>query len=851
MVTNPCGLSHEEILKAIKESVLNTSYKDRGDLKKKLLKLGYSFSEVNQITSTYFNLYRKLSKEVIRSNFNNLSAEQKTKEKMIDLSVKYLNGTINEFPITEAEESELRKIYDKADKALTPSLKQKYNDEADVFLRKMLPSYGSEIIKSAIYNLPLFSINFTTKAITSNLFGMIENKIQNIWDGKKADFTNLNKFNEMGQVAAWNVLHGGIPATSLYQEVSKTHYGGRLYEYDLEGTDIDTKLGRKYYGLMNWYSKWSSRFNSTVDTYGIYHNAERHFYELLKQKYRSETDLNEKEIQQKVLQDMELSDTENAKKLVEANFKEIGEKVYNNTGDYTPEFQLAVQEYVRKNRNEETWQKALDLAKNDFWKKNMTIKSELGFGDTGIFGLKARTLNAIKKTFTPKGGETKLSAALNMSLFGFVNGASNFAEDAIERFPLYATVKALALQYKKGQLKANLSPQELIEDASRLQRKLLVKNVTTFAYFVMARLIEHQFCPDKENKQSVKEISSSFTTVGICGKPITIPPQMMVMYKVYKILEMTAKNDDDYFDAALNMMPIMVQSNEMGIGGSVDKMVDNTVDMVKNKSYNNEVGFNEYRNKVVNEIIKSGIGVANSYLPIPSRLLGEVGSYTQRIEGKGQQLQPLPFAIDETGEYMGTWKTAGKVSVAALGNVTGINEMLLATISSNKTYSTDWQGRTVAKFRGGDILGNGIQYNANDDILATANVKPPYLSRMEKVKVSEGKEYAEGLFNNPLVEKKEKVRYMTDEEYYNASLALGNFNKKFFENERQQSDIIQKIKSDKINAQKQLQAMFTSTQKLAVEAITIGIKDVEDIERYIEDNWNSQKKKVYSEKSYK
>ncbi len=119
-----------------------------------------------------------------------------------------------------------------------------------------------------------------------------------------------------------------------------------------------------------------------------------------------------------------------------------------------------------------------------------------------------------------KHSKNKVTSAFNLYAFGFLNGAANFAEDAIERFPIYAAVKIAALQSRKGKV----TDAQLQKDIARRQKDIIVKNILTATFFVAARMAEHLLCPDKENKESSQAISSGFTQVGLCGIPVLVPP---------------------------------------------------------------------------------------------------------------------------------------------------------------------------------------------------------------------------------------------------------------------------------------------------------------------------------------
>lgn len=842
---NPCGLSYNRTLQIIKNNVLTGNYNGRSDVLNGLLRDGFTYSEAKQVTDYYYQVYRGVANKMKNKKpALILSPEQTAQKRIRNLALEYLNGNTGGFPMSDADIRELEKIYAKAVAAETPTLKEKFNEEAAVFVQKFLPGYSNELFKTSVYARPLLSAVFFVKSILSNLHAQIERSITDtLWDGKKMDFTKLKHFGDLANNSALNVLVGGVPATSLYQSEANTgSKKGRLEEFAIKGTEADGgKLKAGYYQVMKLMSKWSNRLNSAPDTRGIFSNAERHLYQLLKENYRNLGNSQEDAVQM-ALKDMELDDKDTATKMAEAKFNELGLPIKAANGKNTKEFNVAVSEYQRLKRDEVLWGKALQLSKNDFWKRNMTVASELGFGDYGIFGLKSQALSGLRDKLE-KHNKYKITSAFNLYAFGFLNGAANFAEDAIERIPLYAAVKMAFLQSRKGKV----SDQMLQSDIARRQRDILSKNILTATFFLAARMAEHLFCPDQENKVSSEDISSSRTQIGVCGIPVIVPPQLMVSYKFYKIIEQAVTNDEEFFDTVMNVLPVLSQANQIGLGGAVDKIATGTADYVKSKAQGDEVKANESFDKTAIAVVKSGTDLANSFLPLPSRLLNEAGTLAQRLQGVTQKQQPLPFATDEMGKPLGFFRTMGKVTVASLGNVSGVSEIMIAAFGANKTYAVDWQGRKVAQLRGSDLVGNGIQYTAADDIIATAGVKAPYINRQEKVLVDSDSKDVKGFLTTTKV-KTNEIRYLTDEEYFNVSVALGNFNKEYFT--KNYDKIITSVKENKTVAAKQMKTVFSSTKEKALEAIEKGKKTQEEILNYINSHWKNSRKQRMTETTF-
>jgi len=841
-MATPCGLSFNRTVEIIKDNVLTGNYNGRDEVMKGLMSDGFTYQEARQVTDTYFQIYRKVSNAAKNQKPSIvLTSQEKLNKRLNNIAVDYLNGRLQGFPMTDQDVQELEKIYEKHSKADTPTLREKYNEEASVFVQKFIPGYDNELFKSSVFAKPLLSAVFFVKSLTSNLYAQLERSLSNtIWDGKGADFTWLKKFSDLANQSFINVIKGGIPATSLYQ--SEANVGtskGRIEEFSIEGTDAATNKGKKtYYKAMNFMAKWSNRFNAAPDTRGIFHNAERHMYQLLKEKYR-EDGLSKKDAQQKALEDMELDDKDTAIRMAEAKFKELGLPIKSANGKNTTEFNVAVSEYQRMPRDQEIWAKALTLSKNDFWKKNMTIASELGFGDYGLFGLKAQALSGLRDKLEKHKTSNALSA-FNLFSFGFLNGAANFAEDALERFPLYGAVKVAFL----GSKRRKVSDTELQKDIARRQKDIIVKNITTAMFFVAAKMIEKIACPEYEGKQSTKELSSGRVQVGPCGYPILLPPQMIAVYKMYSIIDEATDNDEEFMETALNVLPVMVQSNEIGLSGGIDKILKYTANISTAKAQGNEIRWQEENSKLVKQLVRMGSDVSNSFLPIPSRLMSETGTLIQRARGITQKQQELPFAIDESGDMKGALSTLGKVTIAGLGNVTGINEIAIAALGADKTYAVDWQGRKIMQFRGSDIVGSGIQYTNADDILSTAGVLTPYINRLEKVGVKQKKEMTVGFGGQKIQKNIKKVRYLTDEEFFNVSQALGEFNKKYFD--KNEKSIITLIKKDKPLARKELKSLFLNTKEHALKAIEKGIKTKDGILMYVMKNYSNKKKKIRS-----
>jgi hypothetical protein len=838
-MANPCGFSIQDVSRIIKENVLPGGYNNRSEVLKGLMNdpaLRLTYAEAKEITDYYYTIYRKVAGQNKKPAIvKHLTGAQKAQVQIDNLVLDYLSGRTSGVPMTQADTDHLLKLYERADVAETPTLKGKLEEEANIFVSKFNPMYANELFRSSVYARPLLSGVFFIKSFLSNLHAHVERSItDSLWDGKKMDFTSLIKFDGLANASFFNVVRGGIPATTIAHNEQFDFSKGRPEEFDLKGTNIE---GSKYYRLMKFYTQWSNRFTASPDTRGIYSNAERHMYQLLKEEYRA-IGRTELDATQLALQDMELDDVQTSVDMAIETFTKLGLPIYNSKGKQTSEFKVAVQEYMRRHRDKEVWAKALELSKNDFWKRNMTVKSEMGFGDYGVFGLKAQLFTKLRSALESK-TKKKVTSAFQLWAFGFVNGAANFAEDAIERIPLYAAVKLAFLQARKK----NITDAALAADIQRRQKDIIVKTTLTAAFFLAARMAEKLLCPEDQDKVSGRQISEGRTQLGICGIPAFVPPQMMVAYKVYNILNQAGVSDEEYFDTVLNILPVVVQSNEMGLGGTIDKIADGASEYAVAEKTGNEVKKNEIRASMTKNIVRGGVDYANTFIPLPSRLMNEAATLTQFFRGQTARQQSLNIAVDDKGTPTGWLNSLGKTTIASLGNVTGINEIAIAAIGSDKPYAMDWQGRPVAQLRGSDIFGSGVQYNENDELLIEAGVPTPYVNRLQKI------EYAQKKTENFGVVLTEKnVRYMTDDEFYNVSKALSEFNKKYFDKNR--GKLARILEQDKTTASAKIKNVFARTKNAAIEAVEKGLKSPLKIQRYIERNWESKRMQSITRTDY-
>ena len=168
-------------------------------------------------------------------------------------------------------------------------------------------------------------------------------------------------------------------------------------------------------------------------------------------------------------------------------------------------------------------------------------------------------------------------------------------------------------------------------------------------------------------------------------------------------------------------------------------------------------------------------------------------------------------------------------------------------MGSKKPFAVDWLGRHTAQFRGSDIIGNGIQYEAPDDILMQVGLLPPYIARTQKLDVG-ASEVEVGYMDETVKMKQKRIRYMTDEEYANVSIALGDFHRNYFE--RNEKRLINEIKRNKGLTRKSLESVFRKSKDRAIKAVQSGIKEPKSIIQYINDNWDSGRGRETTESIY-
>jgi hypothetical protein len=354
-----------------------------------------------------------------------------------------------------------------------------------------------------------------------------------------------------------------------------------------------------------------------------------------------------------------------------------------------------------------------------------------------------------------------------------------------------------------------------------------------------AKYAEKIICPTKSDNVGVQDLSEGRTQIGVCGIPVIVPPQMMVMFKAYRLIDQAAQTDEEFFGTVSNLLPVLWQKNEMGLSGSMNKVIEHSGSYLINKGRGNKIGAQEDLAKVSKDVIDAGTSYANSFIPLPSRMMNEAAMLAQRSQGITQKQQKLPFLTDQIGKPLGLWQSIGGISIHSLGNVTGVGEIISAAVASKKPYAMDWQGRKVVQFRGSDIVGNGIQYNEYDDILREAGVSTPYVNRLQKVEFDSNTEKGKTYYGRKLKETDKDIRYLTDEEYFNVSDALGRFRRDHFK--EYSDELVAKVKKDKESARKDINGVFDASKGKAIEAVENGITDADGIYKYVTKNWRTKK----------
>ncbi len=103
------------------------------------------------------------------------------------------------------------------------------------------------------------------------------------------------------------------------------------------------------------------------------------------------------------------------------------------------------------------------------------------------------------------------------------------------------------------------------------------------------------------------------------------------------------------------------------------------------------------------------------------------------------------------------------------------------------------------------------------------------------------KETVIGFSGERIAKTTKTVRYLTDEEYFNVSVALGNFNKEYFE--KNEAKMVALVKADKALARKEFKRVFTAVKKRAIEAVAEGKDTDAEILSYVKRTWEGKGKR--------
>jgi hypothetical protein len=278
------------------------------------------------------------------------------------------------------------------------------------------------------------------------------------------------------------------------------------------------------------------------------------------------------------------------------------------------------------------------------------------------------------------------------------------------------------------------------------------------------------------------------------------------------------------------------------IGSAIEAYAKSTNDENREKNIN----------KLQKYIVGKGVEMALSVTPIPYRAIGDIGS----VISPTQTQQPLLADINEVGTYLGTAKTMARVFKMSLMNKTGISEY--ANLYDKESYANkpaiDWVGREVGKIKNIWVT-EGVKYDYRDDMLGKLGLTPPYLTRSKTVEVSVKEEKVKSIISkykrsiNTIED-----RYMTDEEYYNATRGMANFYDKFMN--KNIDKMIKVYKSgtteERIGLQSEMEYVINKLPASITEHIAERKGNITErsVELYLNSKLNSNRERQTSKKEF-
>lgn len=843
-MANPCGISTTDTLNTIRAAFLSSiNTKSPETVKKDIIAalisdMGFSVSEANKISNLYYSEY----KDNLKSN---PPAELSSMDKVLKKSAQeYLNFEADAPLLSDPEIEFIKKEYDRANNFRSVGSVTKASEiESNVstlLLSKMKDVAKTKVFEGFLYTKPLISFRFTYSSFVSNW-------IENLIRVTTSAFANKGGINlkeltsifgsKYGFLKASNVLQGGVTAMDTATTENNNTTNARPEKLRLGG------LSSAYATV----SEFAKKVIDVPDTLGIITGTDLHYRTLItNKKYDELIAAGLKKSDAKIAartyasQQMVLMNDADAMIVADKVFTDNAIAV-DNLFRKSNEYKIAVEEIKRSRRDEEVTQRAFLKSSEDYFKSKMTQTSELGAAYNGIFGLFARGINVIKTQLTQsaeeaaKGGNvntSKFKTAMGLQLFGFLNGASAFAEKGIEAVPIYGLLKIAALQVSGKKLN-----EELRTEIGQKQRDIAMRMSVGLVMYGLLRgikALKEDNCENADIKVPESKIYGKYRTT-ICGKqvsPFIIPPQFEAAFGFYNWLFDTGideKKDSALQDAVGAVMGLLSNAR-VGADQPSVKMVDNLIEGAAQSKRGNELAAAESYSKAINNGMGIAVNFANSFLPIPTRPIQEIGSYLSPI-----QRQPRP--IYDIKDPENVIKTIGNAAKYNLANLAGITSYIEFFGTPNKPM-LDWQGRTVINLRAGYFVGEGIQYNKYDDLFAQSNAPLPYLSPYREI-LSGKSEIQKS--KDPLSTKGELLtfqpkRYLSEDEFYEVQKQAANFNANFF---KKNADDY--FKMDKVERERKLTGYSNRLSKKVFEALDKGVKP-NKIESYLYMNMVSRKK---------
>lgn len=788
-VTNPCGISVTDTLNTIKGVFENAKANNAQAVKRDIITalvtdLGYSVKEANDISNLYYKEYK-----------NNLSKNPPTELTNLEKALKknaeaFLNFEADSPLLSDEEVAEIRSKYETANnfrKAGAVSKASEIEGEiANILLSKMPNTAKAKVFESFLYTKPLISIRFFTSSFISNWIENVNRVVSTAFTTKGGiDLRPLANIlgTKYGFLKALGVLKGGTTAMDTVTTETNNNIQNTTPER--------LRLG----GLSSAFAaiaQFAKKGIDLPDTLGIISATDMHYRTLITNKKYDElrkeghTRSAAKELSIEFADEqMELMNESDAMMVADKVFEDNGQPVDNKFRKST-EYKIAVEEIKRSNRDEQTTQRAFLKSAEDYFKARMTQSSEFGAAYHGIFGMFARVMNSVKQglvnsaeTSTSKGDvkTARAKQALGLGVFGFLNGASAFAEKSLEAVPIYGILKIGALGISGQKLS-----DELRTEVGQKQRDIVVRMAVGLAMYGIVRGIKEiaeDNCGNKGLKVPESNIFGKYRTT-ICGKqimPFVIPAQFEALFGFYNWLFDTSVEEkgDNLFADSIGAVVGLLSNARLGADQPSSKMVDNLFKGLKESQRGNNVAKDEYYSKAMNYGVGIAVNYANSFLPAPTRPFQEIGSY---FDSEQKQLRPV-FDIKDPDNFV---KTLGNTAKYNIANVFGVMNYYNAFADTDKPY-LDWQGRTAINLRKGYFAGEGIQYNKYDDLFAQANAPLPYLSPYKEIKtgVSETR-----MVETPLSTKGREVteqpkRYLTQDEFYEVQKQSAQFSKEFMD----------------------------------------------------------------------